>query len=138
MNLALCYRNGEGVAQNVQKAFEVLELSAALGSERAQFNLGVCLDPLHPPWGVAGEAAPEAAVVPKDPARAAAFYRQAAEQGHAKAKVNLGISLYSGSVPGTPPDREAAESLFKEAMEAGVPEAERCLKGMFDESTKLR
>ena len=130
MNLAMCHRNGEGVAQNIVKAVEVMEVSAALGSDRAQYNLGVALDPLLPPWGSPGEASPERAMVAKDPVRASAFYRQAATQGHGKAKVNLGILLYTATVPGTTPDREAAEALWKEAMEDGVPEAEMCLKNM--------
>ena len=41
------------------------------------------LDPEHPPWGVPGETGPNA-MLPKDPTRAVAFYRQAVEQGHAK------------------------------------------------------
>lgn len=128
MNLALCYRHGEGVARHVGKAFEVMQLSAALGSERAQFNLGVALDPLQPPWGSPGASAPDEAMIPKDPVRAVEYYREAAEQGHGKAKVNLGIALYSASVPGSEPDKEAARQLWMEAMEEGVPEAEMCLK----------
>jgi len=130
MNLALCYRNGEGVSRHIAKALETMEVSAALGSDRAQYNLGVALDPLQPPWGVPGEVAPEEAMVRKDPARAAAFYEQAAAQGHGKAKVNLGIFLYTATVPGTTPNREGAEVLWKEALEDGVPEAELCLKNM--------
>ena len=125
MNLALCYKNGDGVGRNIRKAFETMELSAALGSDRAQFNLGVSLDPLQPPWGSPGEVAPEEAMILKDPTRAMAFYQQASAQGHGKAKVNLGIFLYTATVPGTEPDRAAAEELWKEAMEDGVPEV-RC------------
>lgn len=130
MNLALCYRDGEGVARHVGKAVEFLELSAALGSDRAQYNLGVAHDPLLPPWGTPGATSPDEAMVRKDATRAAAFYRQAADQGHGKAKVNLGIFLYTASVPGTTPDRNAAEALWKEALEDGVPQAEMCLRNM--------
>jgi putative heme-binding domain-containing protein len=73
MNLALCYRNGDGVEKHIGKAIEVLELSAALGSDRAQYNLGVALDPLLPPWGTPGATLPDKAMVRKDPVRAAAF-----------------------------------------------------------------
>jgi hypothetical protein len=130
MNLALCYRNGDGVEKHIGKAIEVLELSAALGSDRAQYNLGVALDPLLPPWGTPGATLPDKAMVRKDPVRAAAFYRQAADQGHAKAKVNLGIFLYTATVPGSKPDKAGAEALWKEAHEDGVPEAEMCLRNM--------
>ncbi|KOO35831.1 hypothetical protein Ctob_013181 [Chrysochromulina tobinii] len=69
-------------------------------------------------------------MVRKDPVRAAAFYRQAADQGHAKAKVNLGIFLYTATVPGSKTDKAGAEALWKEAHEDGVPEAEMCLRNM--------
>ena len=130
MNLALCYRNGDGVEKHIGKTIEVLEVSAALGSDRAQYNLGVALDPLLPPWGTPGATSPDKAMVRKDPVRAAAFYRQAADQGHAKAKVNLGIFLYTATVPGSKPDKAGAEALWKEAHEDGVPEAEMCLRNM--------
>ena len=83
LNLSLCYRNGEGVPRNTAEAFKWVERGAEAGSDRAQFNAGVALDPEQPPWGVPGETGPNA-MLPKDPTRAVAFYRQAVEQGHAK------------------------------------------------------
>ena len=98
---------------------------AAAGSERAQFNAGVALDPAQPPWGTPGAAGANA-MIPKDPARAVAYYRQAVEQEHAKAQVNLGICLYTGV--GVAEDKAAAIALWREAAEAGVPQADTCLR----------
>lgn len=133
-NLALCYRWGDGCDASVRKAFEVMEQAAALQSERAAFNLGVALDPLHPPWVAPGEAGPvEGRAVAKDAPRAVAFYRQAAAAGHGKAQVNLGVALYTGTGV-EKPDVEAAVRLWSEAAEAGEPEAaeaaERALRNM--------
>ena len=83
LNTSLCYRNGEGVPRDTAQAFKWVKRGAEAGSDRAQFNAGVALDPEQPPWGVPGETGPNA-MLPKDPARAVNFYRQAAEQGHAK------------------------------------------------------
>ena len=69
---------------------------------------------------------PPNAMVPKDPERAVHLYRSAAAQGHAKAKVNLGIMMYGGV--GCPEDKPAAVALWREAREEGVPQAEVCLR----------
>ena len=88
LNLSMSYRSGEGVdAPDIEAAFEWLERSAAAGDERAAFNCGVALDPLHPPYGNPGSI-----VVPKDAARAVQYYRSASDQGHGKAMVNLGCA----------------------------------------------
>lgn len=125
LNLSLCYRNGEGVPRNTAEAFKWVERGAEAGSDRAQFNAGVALDPEQPPWGVPGETGPNA-MLPKDPTRAVAFYRQAVEQGHAKAQVNLGICLFTGV--GCVEDKAAAIELWREAAEEGVGQAEICLR----------
>ncbi|KAL1530577.1 hypothetical protein AB1Y20_001477 [Prymnesium parvum] len=135
MNLSFCYRHGEGVAQDVRAAFGWLERSAAAGSARALFNAGVALDPLHPPWGTAGDARPEHAMLPKQPERAVEYYRRAVDAGHAKAKVNLGIALYTGT--GCEKDVGAAAALWKEAAEEGVVQADFCLKNMEERPGKL-
>ena len=61
------------------KAWKWLSLAAAAGSERAQFNAAVALDPLHPPYGTPGVD-----MVAKDAPKALHFYKQAVEQGHEK------------------------------------------------------
>jgi TPR repeat protein len=121
-------RNGDGVQPDVAEAFHWLEQSAAAGSERAQFNAAVALDPLHPPWGKPGERQPEQAMVPKQPFQAVAYYQAAVAQGHAKAKVNLGIALYTGT--GCDRDPAAAAALWREASADGVSQADFCLRNM--------
>ena len=74
----------------------------------------------------------DAVEVPTDPRRYPAarrlveLYRQAVDQGHGKAMVNLGIALYTGT--GCPRDVEAARALWEEADELGITEAGRCLR----------
>jgi len=130
LNLSFCYRKGQGVAVDVAEAWKWLSMSATAGSDRAQFNAGLALDPLHPPYGTAGVD-----MVAKDPEGAVFFYRKAVAQGHEKAKVNLGVSLYTGT--GVPKDPAAAKELWLEALEAGVPEAEFCLKNMEEQPGKF-
>ena len=122
-------RSGEGVAQaDVGEAFRWLKSSAEAGSDRAQFNVGVALDPFHPPYGKPGEVDPAMAMIKKDPETAVEFYKMAAEQGHGKAMVNYGICLYEGN--GCDKDKEAARQLWVEAMELGIDQASFCLKNM--------
>jgi len=123
LNLSLSYKTGDGVDVDIPRAWKWLSLAAAAGNERAQFNAGVALDPLHPPYGTPGTD-----MIKKDPATAVFFYRKAAEQGHGKAKVNLGIALYTGT--GCEKDADAAEALWREAHEEGVSQAGFCLKNM--------
>ena len=86
LNLAMCYRHGEGVdTVDVNLAFDWLTKAAATGDDRANFNCGVALDPLHPPYGSAGNT-----MIQKDAMRAVSYYRKAADDGHGKAMVNLG------------------------------------------------
>lgn len=136
LNLALCYRNGEGVSRSTRLAFEWTERAADAGSYRAMFNAGVALDPLHPPWGEPGSADPETRMLVKDPRRAADFYRSAVAMGHSKAKVNLGILLYTGT--GCKKDVTAAAALWREAAEEGVQQADFCLRNMEETPGELQ
>jgi len=136
LNLALCYRHGEGVARSVRAALEWTERAAAAGSDRAMFNAGVALDPLHPPWGEPGSTDPETRMLVKNPTRAVEFYRMAVDEGHSKAKVNLGILLYSGT--GCEKDSAAAVALWHEAKEEGVQEADFCLRNMEENPGELK
>jgi TPR repeat protein len=129
LNLSLSLKTGDGVpTPDIAAAFRWLSTSAEAGCERAQYNAAVALDPLHPPYGTPGASTPEAAMIPKAAEAAVSLYRQAADQGHAKAMVNLGIALYSGV--GTEKDAAAAKALWEEAAELGVPQAETCLRNM--------
>lgn len=67
-------------------------------------------------------------MIPKQAERAVDYYRKAVNAGHSKAKVNLGIALYTGT--GCTKDVEAAAALWKEAAKEGVSQAEFCLKNM--------
>ena len=133
-NLSFCYRDGSGVARDVVEAFRYLTLAAAGGSERAAFNAGVALDPLHPPWGGRGEGG-AGDFVPKDAARAVDYYHEAVELGHPKAKVNLGVALYTGT--GCEQDKTAAAALWRDAHDEGVAEASFCLRNMETSPGKL-
>ena len=131
LNLSLNYKNGDGVEADVGVAWKWLSLAAAADDcDRACFNAGVALDPLHPPYG-----RPGVDMIGKDPEKALFFYRKAVAQGHEKAKVNLGVALYTGT--GCAKDKAAAEKLWLEAHEAGVTEAGFCLRNMEDSPGKL-
>lgn len=137
LNLSFCFHAGEGMPRSVPSAFEWLLLAAAAGDGRAQYNAGVALDPLQPPWPPpargaqlnargAGALASEAAMgrddaIAKEAERAVAFYREAAAADHPRAMVNLGVSLFTGS--GCATDRRAAIALWERAAECGVEEA---------------
>ena len=81
-NLALMYKNGEGVLQDYKEAVKWYRLAAEQGYVDAQTNLGNR-------YGN-GEG------VPQDYAEAVKWYRLAAEQGNAKAQNNLGIMYEYG------------------------------------------
>ena len=130
LNLSLCYKTGDGVDADMQMAWKWLTAAAEAGNERAQFNVGVALDPLHPPYGTPGVD-----MVQKDAEEALRFYRQAVAQGHDKAKVNLGVALYTGT--GCAKDADAAAALWREAHENGVSQAGFCLRNMEKQPGKM-
>jgi TPR repeat protein len=70
--LGYCYQNGEGVAEDVQKAAELYCEAATLGDKEAQFNLAIFYED-----GLGGLS------VDRD--EAIAWYRKAADQGVAEA-----------------------------------------------------
>lgn len=132
LNLSFCYRNGEGVdGVDIAEAWKWLANAAAAGSDRAQFNAALALDPLHPPYGTPGID-----MVAKDATKAVALYRDAVAQDHEKAKVNLGICYYTGT--GCDQDLDAAVALWKEAQKAGVPQADNCLRNMEEKPGEMK
>ena len=135
LNLSLCFRNGEGVDRSARAAFQWTERGAAAGCERSMFNAGVALDPLHPPWGSPGAAEADLQPISKDGKRAAGYYRDAVDAGHAKAMVNLSILLYTGT--GVEKDAAAAAELWRAALEEGVQQADFCLKNMEERPGEL-
>ncbi|WP_439830288.1 tetratricopeptide repeat protein, partial [Aeromonas veronii] len=60
--------------------------------------------------------------MPQDDAQALAWYRKAAEQGHAKAQYNLGVMYGNGQ--GVPQDDAQAVVWFRKAAEQGLAEAQ--------------
>lgn len=136
LNLSFCFREGEGVGKDVSVAFDWLKRAADAGNDRAQFNAAVALDPLHPPYGSPAQSDPARAMIPKDPVAALGFYRQAAAQEHAKAMVNLGVVLYTGS--GCGKDKAAAKELWLRAHEKGVEQASFCLRNMEDSDGEFK
>jgi TPR repeat protein len=68
--------------------------------------------------------------VQQDYAKAAEWYRRAAEQGHANAALNLGVMYASGR--GVPRDRVEAARWFREAAERGDVHAQANLGYMHD------
>ena len=68
--------------------------------------------------------------VERDYGEAIAWYGRAAKQGHAGAQVNLAI-LYDDGLGVSAPDPRRAAALFREAAEAGSPEAQNSLGRMY-------
>lgn len=64
--------------------------------------------------------------VAKDDAKAAAFYRRAAELGDAYAQFNFGAMIDQG-IGGLTPDADEAKSWFRRAAAQGLPDAVRRL-----------
>jgi hypothetical protein len=81
-----------------------LKKGAARGDASAQFNLGC-----HYDYGRMG--------LPLDQAEARRLYQRAAEQGHGRAAMNLGVSCRDGE--GGPVDLKAAARWFKVAADLG-------------------
>lgn len=81
-NLALLYRDGEGVPVDYGKAMAWYRKAAKQGYARAQSNIGAMY---YKGLGV-----------PQDYSKALEWYRKAAEQGLAVAQKNIGAMYYKG------------------------------------------
>lgn len=68
--------------------------------------------------------------VPQNHAKAAFWYRKAAEQGHVKAQTSLGVMYEMGT--GVPQDEKEAASWFRKAAEQGHGEALYTLGGIYE------
>ena len=64
-----------------------------------------------------------------DVAEAVKWYRKAAEQGHAKAQFNLGLTYYYGE--GVPKDVAEAVKWYRKAAELGNADAQRILGSLY-------
>lgn len=106
------YHTGLGVAQDSAAALRWLEQAAAGGEPQHLFDLAAVLE--QQPGGAA---------------RAAEFYRQAADQGHADAAVSLGVLYQAGT--GVAQDLALAQQLYEGAAGAGHARGQNNLGLMF-------
>ena len=81
-NLAVMYRNGEGVVQDYAEAVRWFKLSAAQGDSDSQINLALMYQK--------GEG------VVQDYAEAARWFKLSAAQGDSSAQINLAVRYYYG------------------------------------------
>ncbi|HAM72148.1 MAG TPA: hypothetical protein DCM86_10940 [Verrucomicrobiales bacterium] len=101
--LAVCYLNGQGVAQDPDKATLFLRKAAEQGHAGAQDSLGVRY--------ATGQG------VPQNDTEAVKWFRRAAEQGHPVGQFNLGLAYAQGR--GVPLDLVEAYSWFCLSAELG-------------------
>ena len=81
-NLAIMYRQGQGVAQDKETALKWFEKSAELGLPSAEYYLGHLYDN--------GDS------VTRNPVTAVSWYKKAAEKGNPLAQSNLGVAYANG------------------------------------------
>jgi hypothetical protein len=81
--LAMMYKNGQGVRKNTQKAFELLTLAAKQNDSDAQFDLSLMYS--------------EGNVVEKDLIKAFNLMTRSANKGLASAQYNLGVMYANGT-----------------------------------------
>lgn len=135
------WQGGVDAEQDIVRIRAELEAAVQAGSPVAQNALGLILmfgedDPATArPWfeDAAAQNHPEALRmlgyihgeglgVPRDDAKAAAFYLRAAELGDAYAQFNYAAMLDQG-LGGLSPNPEAAKAWFRRAAEQGLPTA---------------
>lgn len=109
--LAVCYEDGIGVAQDSKKAFELFSALAAEGDLNSQYYIGVMYD--------------KARGVERDAAKAAEYYRQAAERGQVIAQYNYAVLLSLGD--GVAKNLSEALNWAKKAEKGGHPGASRAV-----------
>ena len=102
--LAIVYRDGEGVAADHKKEAKLLGLACDGAEGRACFNLGLAADP----WGKDSPAAS-----PKQQQAATAYYERGCAAGHQESCVNLGGRLVAGR--GAPKDVARGVKLLETA-----------------------
>lgn len=112
--LGVCYAFGNGRPQNYVTARQLFEASAAQGFPQAVFNLAVLYD--------------KALGVARDPDRAFAYMRQAADLGLVDAYGGLGQFYLNGV--GTPPSREDAIYWHQLGARAGLATSQQALQEM--------
>jgi uncharacterized protein len=114
-NLALMYRDGEGVTQDDAEAVKWFRKAAEQGVANAQYNLALRYD--------------KGKGVTQDYAEAAKWFRKAAKQGNASAQSNLGVMYFNGE--GVTQDVAEALKWYRKAAEQGVAQAQHNLGVMY-------
>lgn len=110
--LGTCHRRGWGVPRDAEKAVELYQAAAALGSALAMGQLGVCFEK--------GEG------VPQDERAAAEWAREAAERGDPTGLCNTGVYLQHGIGAAPSQFRSSPQTLcFPAGNLAGTPQQTR-------------
>ena len=107
-HIGICYYEGKGIEQDVQKAVEWYRKAAEQGYADAQNRLGVRYD--------RGEGVEENSKIANE------WYLKAAKQGHAKAQFNIGWHYYIGD--GISENPKQAAYWFSKAAVQGHAEAQ--------------
>ena len=150
-NLGLMYFYGNGVEQDLEKAFNCFHKAALQGLPEAQLFLGLMYfngqgveqdfkEAARWFHAAAEQGLPEAQFnlggiyfngqgVEQDFKEAARWFHAAAEQGHAKAQFNLGGMYFNDQ--GVEQDFKEAARWFHAAAEQGLPEAQYNLGRMY-------
>lgn len=106
-NLGVCYEQGDGIEQDLEKAVFWYKKAAEQGFKKAQHNLGICV------YNGYGTDA--------DHREAARLFRLSAEQGDMYAQFNLAVLLMNGD--GVEKDVPEALTLLRKAAAKGHPQA---------------
>lgn len=115
--LAMMYKNGQGVRKNAQKAFELLTLAAKQNDSDAQFDLSLMYS--------------EGNVVEKDLIKAFNLMTRSANKGLASAQYNLGVMYYKGQ--GVAKDNVKAADWYQKAAKLNYALAQFNLALMYFE-----
>src|SRR6185312_570848 len=109
--LGVCYENGIGVEQNIQKAVKLYQKAAEQGDARALNILGFCYE--------------NGTGVEKYIQKAVELYQKAAEQGDADAQFSLGVCYENGT--GVEQNIQKAVELYQKAAKQGLVHAQNHL-----------
>ncbi|WP_347990344.1 tetratricopeptide repeat protein [Methylomonas sp. AM2-LC] len=113
-NLGNMYLDGQGIAQNYQKAVEWYRKAAEQGDANGQNSLGFVYTN---GYGVT-----------QDNQKAVEWFRKAAEQGNAKGQYNLGVMYTNGY--GVTQDNQKALDWYRKAAEQGFDAAKQALENL--------
>ena len=127
--LAIRYYHGDGVPTDRARAWSLWENAAALGHPASLYNLGLREYDALGGETISADAA--RAGRPRDAAKAARYFRDAAERGLPQAQFHLGAMHAAGA--GVPRDAALARDWYARAAESGLPAAVEKLSALSDE-----